>query len=307
MTPETEFASNRTSEEKSSRIATWLVVIAVLALVIVMIVYSYADWPGSKFVGIANMKVRHYLELLIVPAALAFGVFWLNNRQDKRDQKAQEDQVERALDAENQRAQDAALEAYLEQMSQLLTDQERPLLWAKPDDTLSVVAWARTKTVLRRMGPARKGNVLRFVNEAGLINKHRPVFRLLGADLRGADLQESYLRHVNLHGADLRGATLTGANLEEVDLSKADLSGADLSNADLSNADLSNADLSAAALTNAIGVTEEQLGKCKSLEGATMPDGQILKTADNPAGPTFEEWLKERVGSGEDGENTSPQ
>src|SRR5215216_325432 len=215
MTPETELSQAPESEEKSSRIRTWLVVLAVLALVVGMIVYSYADWPGSRYIGIANMKVRDYLELLIVPAALALGVFWLNSRQDKRDQKAQADQVERALDAENQRAQDAALEAYLEQMSQLLTDQERPLLWTQPDDNLSVVAWARTKTVLRRMGPERKGNVLRFVNEAGLINKHRPVFRLSGADLREADLQESFLKYVNLHGADLRGATLTSANLEE--------------------------------------------------------------------------------------------
>jgi hypothetical protein len=34
-----------------------------------------------------------------------------------------------------------------------------------------------------------------------------------------------------------------------------------------------------------------------------MPDGQILKGADNPDGPTFEEWLKSK-GSGEDGENS---
>jgi hypothetical protein len=65
---------------------------------------------------------------------------------------------------------------------------------------------------------------------------------------------------------------------------------------------LRDADLSGAVLTNAT-VTEEQLVTCKSLEGATMTDGQILKSVDNPGGTTFKEWRKSK-GRGEDGENT---
>ena len=34
-----------------------------------------------------------------------------------------------------------------------------------------------------------------------------------------------------------------------------------------------------------------------------MPDGQTLKSDDNPNGPTFEEWLKSKDG-GEDGEKS---
>jgi uncharacterized protein YjbI with pentapeptide repeats len=79
------------------------------------------------------------------------------------------------------------------------------------------------------------------------------------------------------------------------------LSGAILRKADLSSADLSGADLSYADLTNA-SVTDEQLATCKRLEGATMLDGQILNSDDNPDGLTFEEWLKSQD-SGEDGEN----
>ena len=51
-------------------------------------------------------------------------------------------------------------------------------------------------------------------------------------------------------------------------------------------ADLSNADLSGANLKGA-NVTEERLAKCKSLEGATMPNGQ-----------KYEEWLKSKEGHG---------
>jgi hypothetical protein len=51
--------------------------------------------------------------------------------------------------------------------------------------------------------------------------------------------------------------------------------------------------LSGADLTNAL-VTEEQLYQAKSLEGATMPNGQ-----------KYEEWLKSK-GRGQDGENSVP-
>jgi hypothetical protein len=73
-----------------------------------------------------------------------------------------------------------------------------------------------------------------------------------------------------LYGTDLRGARLRGANLRE-----------------------------------ARGWTEEQLRTAWYLEGATMPDGQILKSDDNPDGPTFEEWLKSK-GSGEAGKRSGP-
>jgi len=211
-----------------------------------------------------------WAKLLIVPAVIAAGGVWFAE----------------------QRSQDEALQAYLDQMAQLLTDKERPLRRAQPGDNVSVVAWAATKTVLRRMGRERKGNVLRFVNEAGLINKHRPVFRLSGADLRGADLKESFLRDANLRGADLSGANLSEADLSGADLSEADLNGAILNGARLGSArqivvlpdggakpakphpaDLRQADLSHADLTEALGWTHEQLDSAKSLEGATMPDG----------------------------------
>jgi len=83
------------------------------------------------------------------------------------------------------------------------------------------------------------------------------------------------------------------ANLSGANLSGADLHGADLSDADLSDADLSDADLSDADLRAAKGVTTEQLEfDARTLEGATMPDGQLS-------------WLY-RSGLGEDGENSGP-
>jgi hypothetical protein len=305
------------SEEQSSKGPRWLVATTALGVIGVVIAailyYGYTTTPG--WVGVSDKKFWDYLELLIVPAALAFGVYLLNLAQRERE-----------LALQNQRAQDEALQAYLDQMSQLLTDKERPLHRAQPGDNLSVVAWAWTKTVLRRMGRVHKGNVLRFVNEAGLIKKHNPVFHLSGADLHGADLRNSTLTNIDLHGADLSGADLSGADLRGADLRGADLSEAKLNGAILNRAelgtarvsvvlpdggaepsepkpvDLRQADLSQANLQWARGWTHEQLDQAKSLEGATMPDGKQYKVWVKSG------WLRQRSRKGrrEDGENGGP-
>jgi len=152
-------------------------------------------------------------------------------------------------------------------------------------------------------GP-RKRSVLLFLYESGLIYKgDKLVVDLSGADLSGAELNGAHLPNVDLssstfsYSEQLGNNEQTDATLPDVDLSEADLRGAVLTGADLSGSDLSGADL-----TDAL-VTKEQLYRAKSLEGATMPDGQILKSADNPDGPTFEDWLKSK-GRGENDENS---
>ena len=110
-------------------------------------------------------------------------------------------------------------------------------------------------------------------------------------NLRGADLWQ----------ADLSGADLSGANLSDSKelLSFADLSGVDLSNANLRSVGLPprglpDADLSGANLRGAdtFFVSSKQLAQqAKSLEGATMPNGQ-----------KYEDWLKDREGREEEGD-----
>jgi uncharacterized protein YjbI with pentapeptide repeats len=305
------------SEEQASGIPTWLVVTAAFALTVVaiVIVYGYLARPKPDWIGVTNKNVWDWLDLLVVPAALAIGVYWLNTRQAARQQReedrrqareeaAQEAQVQHALEVEDQRAQDTALQAYLDEMSHLLTDAERPLRRAQPSDNLSIVARARTLTALPRLDGKRKGQVVQFLYESGLITKDRPILDVRGSDLReadliGADLSEAYLTSADLSGANLRGANLRGANLSEAslrgaNLSKADLSRASLSEASLSEADLSeayliSADLRGADLSNAKGLGNEELVlEASSLDGATMPNGQ-----------KYEDWLKDREGGKE--------
>jgi uncharacterized protein YjbI with pentapeptide repeats len=110
---------------------------------------------------------------------------------------------------------------------------------------------------------------------------------LSGANLAHIDLRDTYLAGAHFEGTDLEGAHLQGADLSDANLADVDLSnaeelwkggtdmrerGAGLGHADLSGANLIGADLSGANLKGA-NVTDEQLAECKSLEGATMPDG----------------------------------
>ena len=156
----------------------------------------------------------------------------------------------RELEVESRRAQDEALQAYLDQMGQLLLDKDRPLRQSKEGDEVRIVARVRTLTILSQLNGERKGNVMRFLLEAGLIRGDLqgsreewtyPVITLFAADLRDVDLSTYDWSAMVLTEADLRGANmsvcslayafLTGANLEDGFLVASTLDGANLNGA----------------------------------------------------------------------------
>jgi uncharacterized protein YjbI with pentapeptide repeats len=155
---------------------------------------------------------------------------------------------------------------------------------------------ARTLTVLETLDPSRKRDDMLFLLEAGLVGRGCG-----GATISGEQQRSQYgagdivsLAMADLHGAILRRALLPDATLAFADLRGAILGGAKLVGAELVGAELVGADLSGAFLTNAKGVSNEELERqAKSLEGATMPNGQ-----------KYEKWLKSK-GRGKDGENSS--
>lgn len=85
------------------------------------------------------------------------------------------------------REQDA-LEAYRTQMEQWLHDQSRPLRNLERDDEVRASAQERTLTVLERLGPNGKRNVLRFIHRHRLIVDGNAILSMDGADLSGANL-----------------------------------------------------------------------------------------------------------------------
>ena len=217
------------------------------------------------------MTVRDWLQLLIVPFALVAIGFLFTMQQNDRQQAIEDQRAESELEIEEQRAQDAALQAYLDQMGQMLLDKDRPLRQSKEGDEVRTLAKARTVTILRRLDSSRNSDVLQFLREARLVPTNRYDFQehiitlnasnlshadltgvnldsfdLQGTDLSGADLADAYLAWSFLRNARLKGANMQGADLHgDTDLSQADLRDADLSGAILRGATLTNADLTA--------------------------------------------------------------
>jgi hypothetical protein len=104
----------------------------VLVLVVVLSILTLVGWPF-------DVTLWDWLDLLIIPVVLAIGGF-LFTRSENRATRA----------AAERRGLDDTLQAYLDGMSQLLTDKDQPLHRAQPGDNLSTVARARTLTVLDR-------------------------------------------------------------------------------------------------------------------------------------------------------------
>ncbi|MFK0114022.1 pentapeptide repeat-containing protein [Streptomyces sp. NPDC091217] len=92
--------------------------------------------------------------------------------------------------------------------------------------------------------------------------------------LREAHLEHADLRRVHLEGAGLQGAYLQGAHLREGHLENADLSGARLRGARLVDARLHGTTLYGADLTEAIGVTVEQILTAR-IDGTTSLPSEI--------------------------------
>ena len=204
----------------------------------------------------AGKTLWDMVQLLILPLALATVGVWFSARQKNTE-----------LAIEDERQQDTALENYLEKMSDLLINKH--LGEASDGDPVRAVARAWTLTILPRMTPRRKRQIVRFLSESRLGRKsqkvkttQQPIISLLAADLNTADLRGLYLK-----GAVLEHAHLRGAHLERAKLIQANLKNADLSEAHLSGADLTGAT-----------VDEEQLRRAHCLKGTVMKDGTKFTT-----------------------------
>ena len=208
-----------------------------------------------------------WLQLLVIPLALAGLAFLLNSAQTDRQQRREDRRVE----SQGRRAADSAreetLRTYLTQMSSLMLD--RQLLQSKEHATVRAVARTVTLT-LRRLDGERKAVVIRFLAEADLLSFRDPRVVLDNADLVDAHLARSVLIRANLTGANLRDADLT-ANLMGANLSGANLSGADLHGSVVSRAVLRGANFVGADLTGAAGDGAD-------FGGADLSDATVSQT-----------------------------
>lgn len=283
--------------------------VAVGSLLVALVVFVFLGYRlGWQWTGFPPKRLFDWMQILVIPVAVAIGTFVLNRAAKRRDDEAQA-----------RHAEEASLQAYLDYMSRLLTDPDRPLRRSQLGDNLSVVARAQTLTALGRLEDGgRKRTVLQFLYEAGLIERKRPIISLAGAYVVGANLQGADLRGAGLEGAKLgraklgraflmraavvaadlqeaylRGAFLMDADLRVANLRRADLVGADLVGARLKGADLGGANLGGAKLGGA-DLRGADLGGTR-LQGANLQEADLrranLEGAKGLAQPDIEKAI----------------
>lgn len=257
---------------------------------------------GQSWTGLRGKTLWDWLQLLIVPAVLSVAALWFS--------AAAED---RARQIEEARVMDGVLQSYLDQISALLLD--RNLLGAERAEVRDL-ARARTLTALGQLDGRRKGFLVGFLYETGLIKGSRPIIRLGGAvlgghnpdevvlsqadlsgaklariflieanltrvRLAGADLRNSILDDMDLNASDLRDADLSGARLDGTALNGANLAGANLTGTELAGATLVGADLTGADLTGA-RLNGARLVVAKTMRG--QPQGLVQSQLDAACG-----------------------
>jgi Pentapeptide repeats (8 copies) len=220
-----------------------LVVASICAGLAIVAFIAAAYVRRWRWTGFTAKNFWDWLELLVIPLALAAVAFTLNylasGREHRRDDR--EAKRERSIAAKN-RSEDA-LNGYLDRMSDLLLERR---LASRPSGETELVARTLTLTVLRRLDGRQKGQVIRFLSEAGLIDLPSPKVFLHDADLkrvslRDALLYKSYFGLTDMRRADLRGAVLFTAHFTGTDLRGADFSGAHLDRAEFEGACLTGA------------------------------------------------------------------
>jgi uncharacterized protein YjbI with pentapeptide repeats len=235
----------------------WAVIIILAVWVLILVSVIVDDFLSG---GRDKIGLWEWVGVLIIPVVLAAGAALLTNAQTQRE-----------VAAAHLRAQDEALQQYLDQVSNLLAERENPrkptnshpvskLMQAldqvsnlfgeredggKPADSqlFSKLVQARTLALLLKLDADRKREPLKLIAQLELINRDNPLLSLKNAGFEGADLHEVTLFKVCLREADLRTADLTGADLGQSDLRQADLRGTNLTRAVLTNAYLAEANL----------------------------------------------------------------
>jgi hypothetical protein len=263
-------------------IVACIVVIALLAVIALAYIFN-VNVPGLR-----GKTLWDWLQLLIIPLALAVIALLFNlansrtERQIAKDRYQQDQQIAKQRYEQDQqialdKQREDLLQAYLDRISELLLKEK--LRSSAVDAEVRNVARVRTITILFQLDARRIGYVFAFLREAGLIS-NKPKSSIVS--LSHADPDGINLSRVNLSRTDLSGTTLRRANLSGAYLSETYLNGTNFFLANLREADLREADLSGAFLlgTDLFGAVLEKASlKEAYIMRATLREA-FLKEAD---------------------------
>jgi uncharacterized protein YjbI with pentapeptide repeats len=197
----------------------WALALAGVVVTAAFVGLAYARrWAWTGFTGAAetagHKTLWDWLQLFVIPVAVAGVAFALNAWQSERAQRRASDD-----------RRDEILRTYLDDMSTFMLQQR--LLHASDAAPVRTVARTVTLTALRRLDPARRSIVVRFLYESRLMRAPSPIVDLRGADLRGVSFRDEEMTNASFAGArlddaDFRRATLISSSFDNAALVRAD-------------------------------------------------------------------------------------
>jgi uncharacterized protein YjbI with pentapeptide repeats len=217
---------------KYSKLISRIIILFVILVIGWWAIMPYAAplWTGfgpynETIDGPRAKTLWDWLDLLIVPLVLTFGVLFLSSAE-----KASEKLIE--LDRQRQ----GVLDLLINQVSKLIL--ENSLKSDKVNKNIRTIARTYALGAFRRLDRDRKAEALQFLLESKLI-ENEPVI-----PLKGANLREASLENAELLGAEIKGAYFCNANFKKANLTKTNLCGCDLSFVDFTKATFTDTDLS---------------------------------------------------------------
>ena len=151
-----------------------------------------------------------WLQLFVVPLALAVVSVLFAQREKKRERFLATHQANKDREAAEDRDRESALNAYVDQVSSLLL--ERGLRSSNAGDEIRDVTRARTLMLLQRLDGKRKAALLGYLHGSGLIQTPNPVVNLTSANFNQADFTDAVLPGIDLSGIQCQQANFTRAN-----------------------------------------------------------------------------------------------
>ncbi len=200
----------------------FFVILIIFLLRFYLLPWLYTQsWSGMKASNVQKdfreKTLWDWMELLLVPAILIWGAWFLNRAERKSEQMIA-----------GERLQETALLSYLDKMTELILDKGLTFTENKENRIINDIARARTLTVLQGLDGTRKAMVIEFLSRSNLIDSNLALIDLYGADLRKIQLQNNVLGSMRLVGVNMENANLSNSVIDNNDFSHANLRNANL-------------------------------------------------------------------------------
>jgi len=258
-----------------------IIVISIAGIFIFILAINPNESP--KWTGFGRHRINEqfsnektlwdWLDLLIIP--LAIGVLAWSFKESEK---------EKADKLEDERMQNEGLDSFIKIMTELIIKHNLASTHSTPETR--TIARTRINLAFSNLNGTRKGQVLQFLYESGLIDKN-PTIKLVGGNIKYAVLDGIVLIESEIKGAYFNEASIKDSNLNDAVFTSCDFTDADLSGSLMRNVDLSYTKLIKAKLKN-MDLTSV------NFEGANLTNAD-LRESDISQGQLDSIFLKQGI------------